>query len=359
VTALPDLVRSELQDLADSHPPPAGLADRSIRAGHRRRRRAVAAVAAACVLGVALPLAVVAVRLSGPAGVIDTVTTGDTNARNVVYAVHRGAWDNAGQTPWQILDPTSGDYRDLAAGWVSEPSSDLRYAMILPPWVYKPGEMPGPATRVGRYESANGKIRWYDIGRGIAEPQISPDGRRAVVAEAYGAPGRPVVLDLDSGATQTVTLEPTAEDAIEGSYGTSDLRWHPDSQHLVAGGHIVVDLRGRVTKILPVPADAAAVALRPTGNGLLVQPQDGGYALTDDRGRIVARAALNQTYGFETWRGRNGIVLHGDADQFLGLNLRSGDLRTVYTMPQNPLRVDNVIVAPADALPVGSRSPTF
>jgi hypothetical protein len=374
VTALPDLVRRELQDLADSHPPPAGLADRSIRAGQRRRRRAFVAVAAACVLGVALPLAVAAVRPSGPAGVLDTVTTGD--ARNVVYAVHRGAWDNAGQAPWQVLDPTSGGYRELAAGQVTEPSSDLRYTVIHPPWVYEPGKMPEPATRVGRYESATGQTRWYDIGRGIAEPRISPDGRRAVMGEGIGVPGRLVLLDLDTGATESVTLEPAAAAAIRGSYATSDIRWHPDSRHLVVARHIVVDLRGRVTKTLPVPAGATAVALRPAGNGLLVQPQDGGFALTDDRGRIVARVSLNQTcqpegeppaqrtvcrpaYGFATWRGQNGIVVGSGFDQFHGLNLRSGDLRTLHTMPQDPLRVDNVIVASADALPADSRAPTF
>jgi hypothetical protein len=257
---LDELVRTELHAQAEAHPVPAGLADRAIAGGRRRRLRwrvPVAAVAAAV--------------LAGTGGLI-AQSAGSDGYRSVVYATHT----RIGAT-WRILDPTTGRYRSVAGlGRISAPSTDLRYAVVTPPSTTKQ-----PVTRLGRYDGWTGEIRWYDSPIDLDGAAISPDGRYAMASGSSLATGDEVVfVDLTDGSvTSTPMSEPLARHW--------PLQWLADSRHF-AMGTAIMDLAGRRTGTLPASDTWEVQAVRPDGSGLLVRPQNAGnrYALADERGRL-------------------------------------------------------------------------
>lgn len=269
---LDTLVRQELNALADSAPAPTDLAERAIRRHLRRRRFRWGAVASAIAVAATAAAAVLV-----PAG-----SSGPSVHLNVVYAFVRM------EGGWQVLDPMTGQYRTANVGAVSPPTADLRYAAVIPPT--KGDRTLDRDRKIGRYESATGEIRWYDVPVvPVASVAISPDGRHAVV---LGDRQQLVVVDLAEGTTTSADMR----DAFQGS-GFNQPVWRPDSRHFMVRDH-VFDQEGRIVGVQPVPAGAEVVAARPDDPGLLVRDvidKDDlrrGYWLgvTDERGRIVRRS---------------------------------------------------------------------
>jgi hypothetical protein len=297
MSPLDTVVRQALNELADSVPAPIGVAERAIRAhrrGWRMRLGAIVGAVAVTAMGVAAVLA--------PAG-----SSGPPAPRNVVYAtqLYAGPGPRAEPVPWQILDPTTGRYRSAHVFSVSEPTADLRYAAVLPLFAHQDGTPLSPPNQIGRYESATGKIRWYDIPVAPgSDPAISPDGRYAAVLGW----GHLVVVDLASGATRSTNLDRGVNLAdqryvprrFEGgkvsapiSMSAYPLAWRSDSRHILVGDD-VLDLNGQYVAELPIPAGTQLIASRQDRPGLLVSLSldVSMFGATDERGVLVRGAEV-------------------------------------------------------------------
>jgi hypothetical protein len=384
-----ELVREELNDLAGSYPAPTGLADRAIASRVRRQRlgqASAAILALAGVIGVALAVPSATNRLYPPAD--------RPQPRNVVFAMHRGVWDNVRQL-WRVLDPSTGNYRDVDVFTVSAPTTDLRYAAVTPRFVYPPaGGMPEPQEKkIGRYDTASGDIRWYDIPISPGSTAaISPDGRYVALIGGRSDAAQLIVVDLGTGHASTVDLDHAVLSAMKRRRSRAPIDWLPDSRRLVIENQ-VVDLTGRRVGELRLPDSALILSVRPGGNGLLVDPtrhpympgqaqdDDGRFALTDTRGRtVVDRTATcfgdpnpspsvpgpgastgRCSYDFVGWRGPDEILISPAdplGEQLYTLNLRTGETTPIHRIPGSP-RIDALIVVSADRLPAPAQPLTF
>jgi hypothetical protein len=296
MNSLPDLVRESLSDLTQAAEMPPEVGERAMVAGrHRRRRRAalvgVAAVAAAAAL--VLPFAVLgggkppAPAMTGPENVLFAV-------RHTRYLAHSDKESDVHR--WQVLDPATGEYRDLMVKKVSEPTTDLRYAAVLPK-----GDGAHVLAKLGRYETTTGALRWYDIPIRPDVVAISPDGRYAAAmgwddtVEAADV----TVVDLETGQVRRFNTAPLYE-ATEppGTVGGSEtppeeVAWAPDSRHLLFGAAIT-DLDGRRTGEVVRPADTGLVSVHRGGAGTLVKtgPAPTDYALVDGTGALRHRTRV-------------------------------------------------------------------
>jgi hypothetical protein len=297
-------LRELLEQVADGPAPPSPLSAAEVFSAGRRRLRRGRRMA----LGGAV--AALALAGAGAAVVVPTATSGPSVHLNVVYAFnYTGDVDIRG---WQILDPETGRYRSVNVSRVSPPTADLRYAAVAPPLSEKVGDEWLPAKKIGRYESATGNIRWYDIPVvPYYELSISPDGSRAAVVEQ----GKLVGVNLASGTVKSVDLP----DGIHEATGIfNDPVWRPDGRHILVSNYIF-DLDGRVVAVQQVPAGTQVRAPRPDRPGLLVrtsnrvEPQVG---VTDERGRLVRRTADRwpgcpgcSGTSWAAWSARTGEIL--------------------------------------------------
>ncbi|MEJ3750227.1 hypothetical protein WEI85_44080 [Actinomycetes bacterium KLBMP 9797] len=371
MSALPDLVRDSLADLADTAAVPDGIADRALAAGARRRRRRTVLVAAAAV--------VVSVAMATPYAVLraDQATPpGAAHVRNAVFALHRGGSGDPNEKPepnprWEILDPRTGEYRNVVAGWVSAPTADLRYALVTALFTD-----PDP-RRIGRLDTATGTVRWYTApAPAVSAPQISPDGRHAAywMNDSERMEGVAVV-DLKTGQVNLIRIQRwpvTLDNAHAGNgwfYPPKEHEWRLDN-HRITIHDTVYDLAGKRIGTLPLPADANTIAIRPDGDGALIQPggKSGAFALTDAAGAVTSqftldlppcpRAAQNcpRQLDFVGWRGTGEMLIWpgpGAYDRpdtpIEAVNLRTGERRTVHQIGGSP-SVDGLITFPAERL---------
>jgi hypothetical protein len=379
--ALPDIVRDSLADLADTAAVPDGIADRALAAGERRRRRRTVLVAAAAVVvaaAVATPYAVLRADSTAPPGL--------SGVRNAVFALHRGGIPTHDGDPmavdrhWQVLDPATGEYREVEATHVSAPTADLRYAALL-----RRVPDPGP-TRLGRYDTASGETRWYDGPKPAhAPPQISPDGRHAAYWSISEKGTDLVIVDLTSGWTTAIanagpppvasaprTTPPSAPPdglpAATYTSGSMTSGWRLDDDRVTVAG-AVYDLAGRQIGTLPVPDGTHAVGVRPGDDGLVVQPdgQANVFALTDRRGAVIGQVTIPPACPEQVncsrpklqvlgWRGANELVVwpgmgpsRRSQTAIEAVDLRAGELRTVHALAGSP-SVDGLVIMPADRL---------
>lgn len=375
---LPARIHDELTRFADSAPVPDGLADRAVEAGARRVRRRTFLTGGAALVAVAA-VSVPAAVAFGP----EPLPPGAGDAPNVVFALHRGAWDpvppttspaspEARHSSWQVLDPTTGRYRDVNVGAVTNPTADLRYAMVAP--------LGESLNRIGRYETTTGKIRWYDLPFEVSGAYISPDGRHAALLH-LGWSDEPVsgpemaVVDLATGQVKPFELDAATLSAawttLEGPDGIvldvshpalSIVSWLPDSQRFTVG-NVILDLDGRKTGVLPVPANALMLDLAPAGAGMLVNPDKkaGTFALTGSTGGLTRQVSVtwpcptdppcpNWAPTFIGWRDPDQILIwHSPAPDksdasIEALDLRTGARETVHHIGGSPT-IDQIIIA--------------
>jgi len=374
MSALPDLVRESIADFADTAAVPDGMAERALAAGEARRRRRTVLVAVAAVVAaaaVATPYAVLRADQVAPPGTAD--------GRNAVFALHRGGagdpkeTERSGPDPeWEILDPRTGQYRRVVAGMVSMPSADLRYAIVTSLFT------DADPRRIGRYDTRTGEIRWYTgPAPAVSTPQISPDGRHAAYwTDSHEGQGVAVV-DLETGQVGRIRLERWR--IVVDDDRVSDVWFYPPLPHewLLADDRVtlhdtVYDLSGKRIGTLPLPADANPIAIRPGGEGALVQP--GGkaetYAMADAAGAVTSqfKIALPTCRGASTdcprprpefvgWRGTDELLVWpgpGDYDRpdtpIEAVDIRTGERRTIHRIGGSP-SVDRLVTMPADRLP--------
>ncbi|WP_281903754.1 hypothetical protein [Phytohabitans aurantiacus] len=287
--------------------------------------------------------------------------------------------------PWQVLDPKTGRYRDVNVGAVTTPTADLRYAMVAP--------LGESLNRIGRYETTTGKIRWYDLPFEVSGAYISPDGRHAAVLH-YGWIGQPTsgpemaVVDLTTGQVKPFELDAATLSAawttLDGPDGTvfdvpqlplSMVSWKPDSRHFTLG-NVILDLDGRRTGVLPVPAGTLMLGLAPDGAGVLVNPgkKAGTFALTDRAGGLAREVTVtwpcpsdppcpNWAPTFIGWRGPDQILIwHSPAPDksdatIEALDLRTGTRETVHHIGGSPT-IDRIIIASSAHLSDRARKTT-
>lgn len=373
MTDLVDQVRAEFADTTGSGRPSADLADRALAAGLRRRLGRRLAVGSAAV-AVAVSVTLAAAQVLAPQAPDPRPAGAD--ARNAVYATQ-----DRNET-WKVLDPATGRYRTMRAEYLTEPTTDLRYAAVGRPRVGDDGSpLDFPTKQIGRYEATTGNIRWYDTPMPTGLGRISPDGRHIAVTE-HGAAGEVVdklmIVDTRSGAVEVLTMTPdilaSAKVRFAGARGPDLVRgvlWRPDSRSFLVGS-AVVDLTGHRVAEVAMPGDAWLVAARPAGDGLLIVPNDApdSFAVTDAAGRsgtpfrvtwptCLARPATERWNpalcpttrgeGFLGWRGEGHILVPSEPDwrnTIDAVDVRTGE-RTVVA------RFDGewVVVVPADTLP--------
>jgi hypothetical protein len=351
MSSLPELVHDSLTNLTGAAAMPPGLGERAILAGKRRRRRRAALVAVAATVAVAalvLPFAVLsgggppAPATAGPQNVLFAV-------RHTEYLAQSGKESDVHR--WEVLDPATGDYRDVLVRTVSEPTADLRYAAVLPK-----GDGDQAQAKVGRYETTTGALRWYELPLRPDFAAISPDGRYAVarswdsVVQATAV----AVVDLRTGRVRrfdtahlyepepsvgTGGPKPTRPVLPRAGLATLDeqspeITWDPDSRRL-RFGTAVTDLDGRLTAQLALPPDTGFVSVHPDGDTLIrtgLATTD--YALVDGTGTVrYGRAAGDWTCEvmpanprpdrcgkpwaqFLSWRGRHQILIQTAPDQY-------------------------------------------
>jgi hypothetical protein len=223
---------------------------------------------------------------------------------------------------------------------------------------------------------------------------ISPDGRHAAAplipwVNGVAAPAEIILIDLDSGATRLLDLDPataavavTVQSAVVKSDGTAtlgsdphsvDIDWHPDSRHLMVG-NAIVDLAGRRTGTVPMPSRSWMIALRPGGAGLLVVPDDAHdtYEATSSSGSVDHRVTIRwecsdgrttersepcpTTWrdGFLGWRGPDRILI-ASGEQPYGHGIDAVDLRTGRRTAVHRDDQRIIMVVPADHLSARAR----
>jgi hypothetical protein len=352
MNSLPDLVRESLTGLTDAAAIPPGLGERALETGKRRRRRRrtlVGVVAVVAVAAVVLPVA--ALSRGGPPA---PATAGPQNAlfavRHTEYLAQSDKESDVHR--WEVLDPATGDYRDVLVKTVSEPTTDLRYAAVLPK-----GDGAQIPAKVGRYETTTGALRWYDIPVRPSFAAISPDGRYAAVSgwDDTAQAADIAVVDLKTGQVrrfdtahlyepepfiETGDPKPTKPVLPRAALATFDeqtqgVTWDPDSRHLRFGG-AVTDLDGRLTRRLAVPPDTGIVSVHRDGAGTLIRTglATTDYALVDDTGTVrYGRVAGDWTCEvapekprvdrcgkpwaqFLSWRGRDQVLIQTAPDQY-------------------------------------------
>jgi hypothetical protein len=349
---LPDLVRESLTDLTDAATMPPGLGERAMTAGKRRRRRQTALVGVAAgvaVAAVVLPFAVL------PRGGAPAPAT--ARADNVLFAVRHTEYlatsDRESDVHrWEVLDPVTGDYRDVLVKYVSEPTTDLRYAAVLPK-----GDGAQTPSKVGRYETTTGALRWYDIPVRPDFAAISPDGRYAAARgwDDAAQAADIAVVDLETGQVRrfntahlyvrVVLPTPPAGSPEKPALPrvgmamfderTQEIAWAPDSRHLLFGA-AVTDLDGRQTGELARPDETGVVSVHRDGAGTLIrtglEPTD--YAVVDGTGAVLyGRADGDWTCEttvppvglgrcgkpwstFLSWRGREQVLIQTGPDPY-------------------------------------------
>ncbi len=107
-------------------------------------------------------------------------------------------------------------------------------------------------------------------GRTLAEPRLSPDGRRlGVLASSRGGTDL-LVLDLDGGPERVVTTDPAPVRSHPGGGGAWD--WLPDGSAVVyagaGGGLFLQPLAGGPPRQLLGTAEATDVAVSPDGSSV-------------------------------------------------------------------------------------------
>ncbi|MDQ7906237.1 hypothetical protein RB614_17125 [Phytohabitans sp. ZYX-F-186] len=352
MNSLPDLLRESLTDLTDPAEMPAGLGERALAAGRRRRRwrtTTVGAAAVAAAAAVALPFTL----LAGG----EPPTPATARPQNAVFAVRHTEYlaPSARESDvhrWEVLDPATGDYRDALVKTVSEPTSDLRYAAVLPK-----GDGAQTQAKLGRYETTTGAIRWYDIPIRPDYATISPDGRYAA-ARAWSDAAQAadiVVVDLETGQVRrfdTASLyasqeqsTPKAEPRTPGlpllpvammDERTPEVAFAPDSRHLLFGTGLT-DFDGRLVRTLPLPDDTGFVSVHRGGAGILVRTglATTDYAVVDETGAIRYGTATGDRTCAETpaptavprcrkpwarflsWRGTDQILVQTAPDPYV------------------------------------------
>ncbi|BCB76788.1 hypothetical protein Pflav_031980 [Phytohabitans flavus] len=331
-------------------------------AGKRRRRMRAAlggATVAVAVAAVTVSIAAV-VRTESP-------TPATTGGRNALFAVRHTDYlaTSARGTDvhrWEVLDPETGDYRNVMVKTVSEPTNDLRYAAVLPK-----GEGDQVPGRVGRYEATTGAIRWYDIPVRPDFATISPDGRYAAARgwDERAQAADIAVVDLDTAQVRRFNTahlygssEPSPPRLPDLALALRDERtpevaWTPDSGHLLFG-IVITDLDGRLTGRLPLPAEVGFVRAHREGAGTLVRTGLGttDYALVDDTGAIphgvkagdwtcatptpsaMSDRCVKPWAQFLSWRGRDEILIQTAP----GPRMQAGSAAT--ERPREPARYE-------------------
>jgi hypothetical protein len=367
MNALPDLVRESLVDLTDAAVLPPGLGERAVAAGRRRRQRRKVLVGAAAAVAVAAAVAPVAV-LAGRGPTQPAVTF----AENAVFAVrhveHLATSDAESDVHrWEVLDPQTGDYRDVYVKMVSQPTTDLRHAAVIPK-----GDGAQVPRRIGRYDTTTGAVRWYDVPVRPDETAISPDGRYAMVVEWTGATtiADLAVVELSTGTVTrfdvdhdiggaeppTTPAEPDIEAPIPpppSSFETPAFSWAPDSRHLLLG-RLLLDLEGRPAGQLPVPDGTRIVSVNRGDAGTLVHfyGTTGEYAVVDAAGTIRHRTGIDIPCSpsppvesgcgqrswpqFLSWRGTDQILVQtgpGSAAGYAAVDLATGEHEAVSPPP--------------------------
>jgi hypothetical protein len=354
---LVDLVRAELAEAADAEPAPVGLADRALAGVRRRRVRRAVTVGAA---GLAAAALVGAVPFLLPDRGAPQDSAAGAGQRSVVYAT-----TSTNDGPWKVLDPKTGRYRTVDVEYVSLPTADLRYSMVTPH-----GYRPYRTSRIGRYESATGQIRWYELPAEMSgAASISPDGRYAAGISLQ--PKASIeVLDLSTGKATQVDIPGAARLKIT---DTNQVLWQAGSRHLLVD-NVVVDLAGQVTATFELPRATRFLSLRPDGTAQLVVGNSAMphnvFILADQHAALIAGVAAlepschpslpigpsgspspggaNCNYDFLGWRGPESLLVQvafANGPLMFELSLRNGAMRAVHP-PIPDTRYAGMVVAP-------------
>lgn len=365
MNSLPDLVRESLTDLTSTAAMPPEVGQRAMVAGKRRRRRRATLVGVtAAVAGAALVLPFAVLRggqapppaTAGPQNVLFAVRHTEYLAQSEMESdVHR----------WEVLDPATGDYRDVLVKAVSDPSTDLRYAAVL-----AEGDGAQTPRKVGRYETTTGALRWYDVPFHPDFAVISPDGRYLAARGWLDAVQAAdiAVVDVETGQVRrfdTAHIYSVAEPPSGPEPPTlprlgvamydervPQVAWTPDSRHLVFGA-AVTDLDGRLTGELARPEETAVVSVHRGGAGTLVRTGFAvtDYAVVDGTGAVrygpvpgdwtcdrVPEARIDRCGKrwavFLSWRGRDQILIQTRPDPYA--QERSGSAPPATEPPERP-----------------------
>ncbi|MEO3743559.1 hypothetical protein [Plantactinospora sp. B5E13] len=383
-------IRNTFEELADSAPPPTGLAQVTLA---RARRQRITRLGAGGGLATALCAALV--------GLLATVVpTGDGPAeqaaagapgRDSVVTAYSGIRDPDVQDPSPnffysvVLNRKTGQYDRLPYRFAM-PSPDGSQVLVGT----GDNAVPHP-TRVGILDRAGGQVRWLptpEIGAanvwGYADSgSWSPDGRQILFTYRPKQDGQAGFLLTDAATLQT-RFVPLPDVEAENTRGLS-LAWAPggvgvvlttsrnvdESQPGVVTGIRFYDLTGRLVRTLPasVPlADGAGIS--PNGSQLaLVDPNLPGPTRVTvvDAATGVQRAVvdLGSPARLVGWTDDTHLLLWVFADSAPGAEQETGlvvvDLtgKVVRTIRPAADQPQQTFVGPADGLPAEAEQLTF
>ncbi len=333
-------LRNAFDEIADSAPPPAGLAPSALRRARRDRRARMAGsgvIAAICagIIGVA--------ALAAPGGNNAPIEVGNPAERKpVVVAAYSGIRDHQvedGSPAFNyslLLNQKTGEYERVAYRFVM-PSPDGKRVLVG-----KGDNSARYPSQVGVMDRATGDVRWIDnVGTGYSnfpgyasDGQWSPDGKR-ILFGYYPRAGKSgfVLVDSDSLETRVVDLPELANAELT---TISSPMWLPDSNgfavtkaHLVEGQNVpdvvtgirFYDLTGRM--IREVPANAALksqAAYSPDGSLMALSSLnwDGPREIQladSDTGAVRQTVKLAELGELVGWADQEHLVVKMDGDQ--------------------------------------------
>ncbi|MGW4467538.1 hypothetical protein [Micromonospora sp. NPDC004704] len=279
-------LRKAFDELAETAPPPAGLARTALASARRQRiaRRigggGVAAAMCAALVGLVATIA--------PTGTTDgTDQVADNGLKPLVVTAYSGIRDlkiKDGSPHFLyslLLNPATGRYERVP----------YRYAMPSPDGervlVGTGDNGPSYPTRVGVLDRSSGDVRWIDASGIPSFPgyahdgRWSPDGRQILFTHQprQGSPSGFVLVDPETLGTTFVPLPDLAAQQDQ----TLGLAWTPDSKGLALtltkpGGDREVtgvrfyDLTGRALRTVPAGAPVTGGSFSPAGGQMALVP---------------------------------------------------------------------------------------
>ncbi|MEV4626292.1 hypothetical protein AB0J90_08375 [Micromonospora sp. NPDC049523] len=275
-------LRNAFEELAETAPPPAGLAPAALVAARRQRiTRRIASGGTAVAVCAALIGVIAAVAPTSTTDGTDR-SASDTMRPNVVTA-YTGIRDANVTDPSPhffyslLLDYSTGRYERVAYPYV-KPSPDGRRVLVT---TYD--DSATPPMRTGLMDRASGDVRWISdatIGSSLAENPWSPDGRWILLIDIQGERG----FGLLDPETLKITYVPLPDVASQPEQRLN-LVWTPDGNGVAmmftqvadqpedtVTGIRFYDLTGRVVRT--VSTGPGAYPFLPT-----LSPGGGGIAL--------------------------------------------------------------------------------